>query len=91
MAEIMLLLIFCLLIALAGYLRFQKAKLNAAEAAPDPQGISQIDRTMLGAIKQNSALYEKLREAAATPNSKATSSSGATSLQINRPLPNIRS
>jgi flagellar motor protein MotB len=71
MAEIMLLLIFCLLIALAGYLRFEKAKLNAAEAAPDPQGISQVDRTVLGAIKQNSALYEKLREAAATPNSKA--------------------
>jgi flagellar motor protein MotB len=71
MAEIMLLLIFCLLIALAGYLRFERAKLNAAENAPDPQGISQVDRTMLGAIKQNSALYEKLRAAAATPNSKA--------------------
>jgi outer membrane protein OmpA-like peptidoglycan-associated protein len=71
MAELMLLIIFCLLIALAAYLRFEKAQLDAAQAAPDPQGISQADRTVLSAIKQNPGLYEKIREAAGSPNGKA--------------------
>ena len=70
MAELMLLLIFCLLIALAAYLRSERARVDAAEAAPDLQGVSKLDRRVLGAIKQNPALYEKLQEAAATPNSK---------------------
>ena len=71
MAEIMLLLIFCLLIALAAYLRIEKAKVDAAEARLNPEGISQIDRTVLGAIKKNFALYEKLSEVAAGPSGKA--------------------
>jgi flagellar motor protein MotB len=71
MAEIMLLIIFCLLIALAAYLRFQKTQLDAVQAAPDPQGISQADRTVLAAVKQNPGLYEKIRETAVSPNGKA--------------------
>jgi outer membrane protein OmpA-like peptidoglycan-associated protein len=71
MAELMLLIIFCLLIALAAYLRFEKAQLDAAQAAPDSQGISQADRTVLSSIKQNPGLYEKIREAAGSPNGKA--------------------
>jgi flagellar motor protein MotB len=71
MAELMLLIIFCLLIALAAYLRFEKAQLDAAQAAPDPQGISRADRGVLGAIRKNPGLYEKIREAADSPNGKA--------------------
>src|SRR6516225_4802943 len=71
MAEVMLLVIFCLLIALAAYLRFEKKQVDAAQAAPDPQGISQMDRTVLAAVKQNPGLYEKLRETAGSANSKA--------------------
>jgi flagellar motor protein MotB len=71
MAEIMLLLIFCLLIALAAYLRIEKAKVDAAEARLGPEDISQIDRRLLETIKKNSALYEKLRELATAPSGKA--------------------
>ena len=71
MAEIMLLIVFCLLIALAAYLRFEKKQLDAAQAAPDSQGISQADRTVLAAVKQNPGLYEKIRETAVSPNGKA--------------------
>jgi flagellar motor protein MotB len=71
MAEIMLLIIFCLLIALAAYLRFEKKELDAAQAAPDPQGISQADRMVLTAVKRNPGLYEKIRETAGSPNGKA--------------------
>jgi flagellar motor protein MotB len=71
MAELMLLLIFCLLLALAAYLRFERAQLDAAVAAPDRQGISKVDRNVLAAIKQNPVLYEQVREATAAPNGKA--------------------
>jgi flagellar motor protein MotB len=77
MAEIMLLIIFCLLIALAAYLRFEKAKLDkmqakldAAQAVPDSQGISEADRIVLAAVKQNPGLYEKIREVVNSPNGK---------------------
>jgi flagellar motor protein MotB len=77
MAEIMLLIIFCLLIALAAYLRFEKAKLDktqakldAAQAVPDSQGISQADRIVVDAVKQNPGLYEKIREVVNSPNGK---------------------
>jgi flagellar motor protein MotB len=71
MAEIMLLLIFCLLIALAAYIRFEKAKLAEAQAVPDQQGISQADRNLIAAIKENAQLYEKLRQAATSSNGAA--------------------
>ncbi len=70
MAELMLLIIFCLLIALAAYLRVEKAKLDAALAAPGPQGVSQADQRVLNAIKENPSLYEKIREADGSPNAK---------------------
>ena len=50
---------------------FEKKQLDAALAAPDAQGISQADRSVLIAIKQNPGLYEKIREAAGSPSSKA--------------------
>jgi flagellar motor protein MotB len=59
------------LITLAAYLRFEKAQLDAAQAAPDQQGISQADRAVLDAIKQNPSLYEKMHEAVVSPNGKA--------------------
>jgi flagellar motor protein MotB len=70
MAETMLLVIFCLLIALAAYLRFEKKQLDAAQAVPNSQGISQADRSVLGAVKQNPGLYDKIREALSSPNGK---------------------
>ncbi len=71
MAEVMILMIFCLLIALAGYLRLEQTKVAAAETAPNEQGVSQAERNLLGAVKQNPALYERLRAASASPNAKA--------------------
>jgi hypothetical protein len=71
LAEIMLLLIFCLLIALAAYLRFEKGKLSEAEAVIERQAISQVDRNLIGAVKQSPALYEKLREASESPDGRA--------------------
>jgi flagellar motor protein MotB len=71
LAEIMLLLIFCLLIALAAYLRFEKGKLSEAEAVIERQAISQADRNLIGAVKQSPALYEKLREASESPDGRA--------------------
>jgi len=71
MAEMMILLIFCLLIALATYLRSEQAKVTAAVAAPIEQGVNPADRNLLGAIKRNLGLYEKLRAASASPDSRA--------------------
>jgi flagellar motor protein MotB len=70
MAELMLLLVFCLLIALAAYLRFEKTQLVAANAAPNSEGVSQADRSVLNAVRQNRPLYEKFRDAGATANRK---------------------
>ena len=52
MAEVMILLIFCLLIALAAVLRTEMAKLAKAKAAPTEQGVSQNDREVLREIKK---------------------------------------
>jgi flagellar motor protein MotB len=71
MAEIMLLLIFCLLIALAAYIRSESAKLAEAQAIPDQQGVSQADRNLIAAIKGNTKLYEKLHEASASSDGAA--------------------
>jgi hypothetical protein len=51
MAEVMILLIFCLLIAFAAVLRTEMAKLAEAKAAPTEQGVSQNDRGVLREIK----------------------------------------
>jgi hypothetical protein len=70
MAEVMILLIFCLLIALAAVLRTEMAKLAEAKAAPTELGISQNDLEVLREVKKNSALYDRMLAASASPNSK---------------------
>lgn len=71
MAEIMLLLIFCLLIALAAYLRFEAGKLSAAATTVTPKGVSPAEHAVLAALKKNPALYEKVLAAAQSSNAKA--------------------
>jgi flagellar motor protein MotB len=71
MAEVMILLIFCLLIALAAYLRLEHAKVAAAEATPAEHGVSTNDRNVLAAVKGNPGLYEKLRVISASADSRA--------------------
>ncbi len=71
MAEVMILLIFCLLIAMAAYLRSVQTRLAAAETAPNDQGISMADRDILDGIKRDGALYERLRTVSGTSNAKA--------------------
>ena len=70
MAEVMILLIFCLLIALAAVLRTEMAKLAEAKAAPTEQGVSQNDREVLRGIKKNPALYDRMLTASTSSNSK---------------------
>jgi len=70
MAEVMLLLIFCLLIALATYLRMEMKKLAEAKAVPTEQGVSQNDRDVIREIKKNSALYDRMLAATASSNAK---------------------
>ena len=70
MAEVMILLIFCLLIALAAVLRTEMAKLAEAKAAPTEQGISQNDHEVLREVRKNSALYDRMLAASTSPNSK---------------------
>jgi outer membrane protein OmpA-like peptidoglycan-associated protein len=70
MAEVMILLIFCLLIALAAVLRTEMAKLAEAKAAPTEQGVSQNDREVLREIKKNQALYDRMLMASTSSHSK---------------------
>jgi outer membrane protein OmpA-like peptidoglycan-associated protein len=70
MAEVMILLIFCLLIALAAVLRTEMAKLAEAKAAQTEQGVSQNDREVLREIKKNQALYDRMLMALTSSNSK---------------------
>jgi hypothetical protein len=71
MAEVMMLLIFCLLIAMAAYLRSAQTRLAAAETRPNDQGISIVDKDILDAVRRDSGLYEKLRTISAASNPKA--------------------
>src|ERR1700741_4821700 len=62
MAEIMLLLVFCLLIAMATYLKREQDRRGTAEKKLEQQiAQSQQDRDTLTALVQNSAIYEKLK------------------------------
>jgi flagellar motor protein MotB len=62
MAEIMLLLVFCLLIAMASFLKTKQTKLEAAEQTLRKQEEqNQRDRDLVASIRQNSAVYEKLQ------------------------------
>jgi hypothetical protein len=62
MAEIMLLLVFCLLIAMASFLKTEQSKRVAAEQRLlQQQEQSQRDRDVVASIRQNSAVVEKLQ------------------------------
>jgi hypothetical protein len=62
MAEIMILLIFCLLITMATFLKREQTKREAAEQQVRvEQGNGMADRNLVMAIKQNPELYERLR------------------------------
>ncbi|QOZ51520.1 hypothetical protein XH90_09110 [Bradyrhizobium sp. CCBAU 53338] len=65
MAEIMLLLVFCLLIAMATYLRSERSKLDEAKKEIERhQAQSKRDQAVLDALRQNPALSEKIVNAA---------------------------
>ncbi|MGY4402839.1 hypothetical protein [Bradyrhizobium sp. USDA 3315] len=65
MAEIMVLLVFCLLIAMATYLRTEQSKLaEAKKELQDRQAQNEGDRALAAALRQNPALLEKLSSAA---------------------------
>lgn len=61
MAEIMLLLVFCLLIAMATFLRREQGKLAAAEKRLEQQQAArERDSSSIAALKEEAALIEKL-------------------------------
>jgi flagellar motor protein MotB len=62
MAEIMLLLVFCLLIAMASFLKTEQTKLaDAKQLLAHQQAQNQRDRDVVDALRQNPALAEKLQ------------------------------
>jgi flagellar motor protein MotB len=62
MAEIMLLLVFCLLIAMASFLKSEQTKLADAKHLLEQQQVqNQRDRDVVTALRQNPALAEKLQ------------------------------
>ncbi len=62
MAEIMILLIFCLLITMAAFLKREQAKREEAEQQIRVERVSSMaDRNLVAAIRQNPELYERLR------------------------------
>lgn len=67
MAEIMILLIFCLLIAMAAFLKREQTKREEAEQQVRVERVSSMaDRNLVTAIKQNPELYERLRSEVVT-------------------------
>lgn len=65
MAEIMLLLIFCLLIAMSTFLKLEQDKLeDAKKALEQQQAQSRQDEAIVDALRQNPALFEKISNAA---------------------------
>ena len=62
MAEIMILLIFCLLITMATFLKREQTKREEAEQQVRVERVSSMaDRNLVTAIRQNPELYERLR------------------------------
>ena len=62
MAEIMLLLVFCLLIAMASFLKTEHTKRVAAEQnLLQQQEQNQRDRKLVTSIRENGAVYKKLQ------------------------------
>ena len=67
MAEIMILLIFCLLITMAAFLKREQTKREEAEQQVRVERVSSMaDRNLVTAIKQNPELYERLRSEVVT-------------------------
>lgn len=67
MAEIMILLIFCLLITMATFLNREQTKREEAEQQVRVERVSSMaDRNLVMAIKQNPELYERLRSEVVT-------------------------
>jgi flagellar motor protein MotB len=67
MAEIMILLIFCLLITMATFLKREQTKREEAEQQLRVERVSSMaDRNLVTAIKQNPELYERLRSEVVT-------------------------
>src|SRR3974377_2494246 len=64
MAEIMILLVFCLLIAMATFLKREETRREAAEAQLQQQHLqSKRDRGIVAALRQDAALAEKIKSA----------------------------
>jgi flagellar motor protein MotB len=62
MAEIMILLVFCMLIAMATFLKREETRRAAAEQQLEQQQIeNKRDREVVAALRQDSGLVEKLR------------------------------
>jgi outer membrane protein OmpA-like peptidoglycan-associated protein len=62
MAEIMLLLVFCLLIAMATFLKTEQAKLaDAKQQLEQQQAQNERDHDIVAALRQNPGVAEKLR------------------------------
>jgi hypothetical protein len=65
MAEIMLLLVFCLLIAMASFLSVGQKKLAETQQMLDKQrALNERDATSIAALWQDAALVDKLSAAA---------------------------
>src|SRR6516162_2457175 len=64
MAEIMILLVFCLLIAMATFLKREETRREAAETQLQQQQLqSKRDREIVAALRQDAALAEKIKSA----------------------------
>lgn len=62
MAEIMLLLVFCLLIAMTSFLKFEQTKLTEVKQKLEQQlAQNQRDRDVVASLRQNPGLIEKLQ------------------------------
>jgi flagellar motor protein MotB len=70
MAEIMILLIFCLLITMATFLKREQTKREEAEQQVRIERVNGMaDRNLVTAIRQNPELYERLRSEVVTSSS----------------------
>src|SRR3954467_202896 len=71
MAEIMLLLVFCLLIAMATFLKTEQAKLaDAKQQLEQQQAQNDRDHDIVAALRQNPGVAEKLRNLPGLTDSK---------------------
>ncbi len=72
MAEIMILLVFCLLIAMAAFLKIEQSRrAEAEEQVRTEQANSQADRDLVATLRENPSLSERLRSAAGSSGAQA--------------------